>query len=168
MGTMENSYHAGEGGGNPQIPPFLATPLKMVPNVVHTQLLVAVLNHVFKQQLRDGDLDFLESRTAVIRLLDAGVEFRFTKGRKGLVAHSGEGPIDLAISGNLYDFLQLSLGEEDPDTLFFQRRIRLEGDVELGLETKNLIYGLDVESLSIPAPLRMAFDKAISFYRDQQ
>jgi len=167
MNHMQNSYQSVDVGVNPKIPPFLAAPLKMVPNLVHTQLLVALLNHLFRQQLSDGDLDFLDSRTAVIRLLDAGVEFRFTKGRKGLVAHSGEGPIDLAISGDLYDFLQLSLGKEDPDTLFFQRRIRLEGDVELGLETKNLIYGLDVEALSIPAPLRMAFNKALSFYQSK-
>jgi predicted lipid carrier protein YhbT len=81
------------------------------------------------------------------------------------VAHSGDGPIDLIISGNLYDFIQLSVGEEDPDTLFFQRRIHLEGNVELGLETKNLIYGLDMDALTIPAPLRTALDKAINFYR---
>lgn len=161
---MQNHQTTTEQGNTPQLPPFLAAPLKLIPNVAHTRLLLSLLNHLFQQQLAEGELDFLESRTAVIQLLDAGVQFRFTKGRKQLVAHSGAGPIDMTISGNLYDFLQLSMGKEDPDTLFFQRRIRLEGDVELGLETKNLIYSLDLEALSIPAPLRSALQKAIQHY----
>ncbi len=139
--------------------------MRVIPDVVHTRLLMTLLNHLFKQQLRDGELDFLEAKNAVIRLLDGGVAFRFTKGRKALVAHSGDGPVDLEISGNLYDFIQLSLGKEDPDTLFFQRRIRLQGDVELGLETKNLIYGLELDALSIPVPLQHALKKAISYYQ---
>jgi predicted lipid carrier protein YhbT len=154
-----------ERSNTPQLPPFLAAPLGLVPNLLHTRLLVSLLNHLFRQQLAEGDLDFLESRTAVIQLLDAGVALRFTKGRQQLVAHSGEGPVDLTISGNLYDFLQLSMGREDPDTLFFQRRIRLQGDVELGLETKNLLYGLELEALSIPAPLRSALQRALTHYR---
>ncbi|HIJ23224.1 MAG TPA: hypothetical protein HPP65_13150 [Gammaproteobacteria bacterium] len=162
---MQNSNQTAESGVAPQLPSLLAAPFKLVPDLVHTRLLVALLNHLFQQQLQEGELDFLESKTAVIHLLDAGVQFRFTKGREQLVAHSGDGPIDLIISGNLYDFIQLSVGEEDPDTLFFQRRIHLEGNVELGLETKNLIYGLDMDALTIPAPLRTALDKAINFYR---
>ncbi len=161
---MQHQSTSSERGNTPQLPGFLAAPLKLISNVAHTRLLVSLLNHLFQQQLAQGDLDFLESRTAVIHLQDAGVQFRFTKGREQLVAHTGVGPIDLTISGNLYDFLQLSMGREDPDTLFFQRRIRLEGDVELGLETKNLIYGLELEALSIPAPLRNALQKAIKHY----
>jgi predicted lipid carrier protein YhbT len=30
--------------------------------------------------------------------------------------------------------------EEDPDTLFFQRRLVIEGDTELGLQVKNLMF----------------------------
>jgi len=139
---------------NPHLPPFLAAPLKVLPGIVHTNLLLALLNHLFKQQMAAGELDFLESRIVAIRLLDAEVEFLFTMGRSKFVAHTGSGTVDLAISGNLHDFIQLSMGGEDPDTLFFQRRIALKGDVELGLEVKNLVYSLTMEELSIPAPLR--------------
>lgn len=161
---MQNHQTSAEANNSPKLPRFLAAPLQQIPNGVHTRLLVSLLNHLFQQQLVQGDLDFLESRTAVIHLQDAGVQFRFTKGRKQLVVHSGEGPVDMTISGSLYDFIQLSMGREDPDTLFFQRRIRLEGNVELGLETKNLIYSLDLEALSIPAPLRSALQRAIQYY----
>ena len=146
----------------PRIPPLLAKPLQLIPNVVHTKLLVTLLNHLFQQQLKEGEFDCLEGRTAAIRLIDGEVEFRFTKGRNWLVEHGGEGPLDLVISGTLYDFVQLSLGREDPDTLFFQRRIRLQGDVELGLEVKNLIYGMELDTLSIPAPLREAVKRGVA------
>ncbi|MBT3196342.1 MAG: hypothetical protein HN842_10120 [Gammaproteobacteria bacterium] len=164
---MEQNRQPSELTNRPQLPPFLSAPLQLVPDLIHTQLLVRVLNHLFKQPLQEGELDFLESRTAVIRLLDGGVEFRFTKGRKKLVAHSGSSSVDLAISGNLYDFIQLSLGKEDPDTLFFQRRIRLEGDVELGLEIKNLLYGLELDSLTMPTPLRKLVRGAVDHYQNR-
>jgi len=40
-------------------------------------------------------------------------------------------------------FLALALRREDPDTLFFSRRLVLEGDTELGLALKNALDALD-------------------------
>lgn len=158
---MQQNSPTNDAPALPRIPPLLAKPLQWIPNVIHTKLLVSVLNHLFQQQLRDGEFDCLEGRTAAIRLTDGGLEFRFTKGRNWLLEHNGEGPIDLVISGSLYDFIQLSLGREDPDTLFFQRRVRLQGDVDLGLEVKNLIYAMELDSLSIPSPLREALKRGV-------
>ena len=56
-------------------------------------------------------------------------------------------PPDVSISGNLEEFVLLASNREDPDTQFFQRRITIEGDTELGLEVKNLIYSLDPDRL---------------------
>ena len=53
---------------------------------------------------------------------------------------------DLAISASLRDFIALWLREEDPDTLFFARRLTIEGDTDLGLTVKNLLDGIDWES----------------------
>jgi predicted lipid carrier protein YhbT len=46
--------------------------------------------------------------------------------------------------------------QEDPDTLFFQRRLTIEGDTELGLEVKNILDALDHENL--PFPLKQLLD----------
>jgi predicted lipid carrier protein YhbT len=43
---------------------------------------------------------------------------------------------DLTISANAQDFLRLAQRQEDPDTLFFNRRLSMEGDTELGLVVK--------------------------------
>ena len=41
----------------------------------------------------------------------------------------------------------LATRHADPDTLFFQRRLRVEGDTELGLAIKNTMDGMDWDDL---------------------
>ena len=44
---------------------------------------------------------------------------------------------DLQISASLSDFASLARGSMDADTLFFQRRLKIAGDTDLGLIVKN-------------------------------
>ena len=39
--------------------------------------------------------------------------------------------------------MRMMMREEDPDTLFFNRKLQIEGDTELGLITKNLLDSVD-------------------------
>ncbi|SKO56947.1 Putative lipid carrier protein [Mycobacteroides abscessus subsp. massiliense] len=39
--------------------------------------------------------------------------------------------------------IKMMMREEDPDTLFFNRKLQIEGDTELGLITKNLLDSVD-------------------------
>ncbi|MEZ5482089.1 MAG: SCP2 sterol-binding domain-containing protein [Porticoccaceae bacterium] len=55
----------------------------------------------------------------------------------------------LRFSANLNDLVLIAARKADPDTLFFQRRLRIEGDTELGLEIKNLIDGIDLNALPL-------------------
>ena len=71
---------------------------------------------------------------------------------------------DLSITGTLHTFLLLAARREDSDTLFFQRRLRMEGDTELGLEVKNFLDGLDVDSLWLPRQVSSVAQKALPFY----
>lgn len=50
---------------------------------------------------------------------------------------------DVTVRANLADYLRLALREEDPDTLFFNRKLAIEGDTELGLIVKNLLDSID-------------------------
>jgi predicted lipid carrier protein YhbT len=47
------------------------------------------------------------------------------------------GAAELELGAKLADFLALMRAETDADTLFFQRRLRIAGDTELGLIVKN-------------------------------
>ena len=53
------------------------------------------------------------------------------------------GTPDLRLAANGIDFMRMMLREEDPDTLFFNRKLQIEGDTELGLITKNLLDSVD-------------------------
>jgi predicted lipid carrier protein YhbT len=64
----------------------------------------------------------------------------------------------LTIRATAYDFLMLATRREDPDTLFFSRRLAIEGDTELGLFTKNALDALD---LPLPDIGALAPDRVI-------
>jgi predicted lipid carrier protein YhbT len=61
------------------------------------------------------------------------------------------GQPDVVIRAAARDYLALALRREDPDTLFFSRRLAIEGDTELGLIVKNALDAVDWDAL--PAPL---------------
>ena len=52
------------------------------------------------------------------------------------------GPADVTIRAKLEDYVALALRREDPDSLFFTRRIVIEGDTALGVALKNALDSL--------------------------
>lgn len=87
----------------------------------------------------------------VLRLEAAGIGF----GVKITLSNNAFRPAfhapDVVIRAKPRDYLALALRREDPDTLFFTRRLAIEGDTELGLVVKNALDAVDWDSL--PAPL---------------
>ncbi|CDH07392.1 putative sterol carrier protein, SCP [Xenorhabdus bovienii str. oregonense] len=55
---------------------------------------------------------------------------------------------------------------EDPDTLFFQHRLRIEGNTELGLHVKNLVDSIRLESM--PSILRLGLLSLAEFIKAGQ
>ena len=128
-------------------------PARLVPYPAQKPLLQAALNNALRVPLEDGSLEFLEGRRVRIRVTDAGIDWLIEAAEDRLLAVDRELPEDVSISGELADFVLLATRRADHDTLFFQRRIRIEGDTELGLGVKNTIDAMDWEDL--PPPLRI-------------
>jgi O2-independent ubiquinone biosynthesis accessory factor UbiT len=86
-------------------------------------------------------------RGKVLRLEFAGTPFSLplTLSRWGL--RPSFGPADVTVRASLRDYAALALRSEDPDTLFFTRRLVIEGDTELGLALKNALDALDWRAL---------------------
>ena len=82
----------------------------------------------------------------------------------GVFAEAGAGLADLSISGTVYDYLLLITGREDPDTLFFQRHLTMDGDTGLGVHLKNVLAAIEMERLPLPKRFRPAIDRCLSFY----
>ncbi|WP_456414262.1 ubiquinone anaerobic biosynthesis accessory factor UbiT [Thiolapillus sp.] len=135
----------------PRAGTLLTLPGKLLPGRLHSQGLTLLLNRLLSDPLANGELDFLQDRILQIEVMDLALDYRLTLRQGRLAAAPAQSAADVRFGGKAREFLLLALNEEDPDTLFFQRRLQLEGDTELGLEIKNLLYSLD-ENL-LPDPL---------------
>lgn len=108
-----------------------------------------VLNLVLYNTIRRGDLHAMNSKHIVIRVTDAGLHLHFTMQPDGFSPVDASGMPDLAISATLHDFYLLAMRREDPDTLFFNRRLVVEGDTELGLVAKNTLDAIEHPMLEL-------------------
>ena len=115
-------------------------------------MLSLVLNQAFREPLHHGELDFLEGAKVRIRVTDLNIDWLISVGSDSFIPIERELEDDVRISGESPDFILLATRQADPDTLFFQRRIRIEGDTELGLGVKNTMDSMDWDDL--PLPLR--------------
>ena len=127
-----------------RLPKLLSLPLRVVPNAVHSVALALILNRLFASRIKAGEMDFLRGKSLQVRITDTGTEYCLSLEACSFKA-SDQGDPDVIMSGTLYDFLVLASREEDPDTLFFNRRLRMEGDTAVGLELKNYLDSLDWE-----------------------
>jgi len=125
-----------------RLPPLLrplALPLRSMPIGVHSRAMALVLNQVMKDAINDGELDFLEGRRVGIEIDDLGVRYRLGLERRKIRGYGERAAADATINGNLHELLLLAARREDADTLFFQRRLRMSGNTELGLYLKNFL-----------------------------
>ena len=53
---------------------------------------------------------------------------------------------DLRFSASSHDLLLIATQKLDPDMLFFQRRLEMNGDTELGLGIKNLLASIELNT----------------------
>ena len=129
----------------PILPIPLALPFRLVPNSIHSRMLVTALNKILAPEIEDGELDFLEGQVMQVVVTDGRLAFAISFDGEKLVAAKRDQTIDLTIEGSIYDFLLLATRREDPDTLFFNRRLRLGGSTELGLYVKNFLDSLELD-----------------------
>lgn len=70
---------------------------------------------------------------------DLGLTFRLCAEGRGLRMATAHEPLAVAIRADARAFLALLEGREDPDTLFFERRLVMEGDTAFALLLKNTL-----------------------------
>jgi len=132
-----------------KLPPKLLRPLNFAPKKMQRAVIEFGLRQFFQEAMLSGELAVLEGRWISIEIADADLSWLIGVVNNTPVVSRTEQQPDLVIRGNLEEFVLLASVREDPDTQFFQRRLVVEGDTELGLEVKNLIYSLDPERLPL-------------------
>ena len=131
------------------LPPQVGSLLARLPAYPGSVLLATALNVALADQLPADVRELLSGRKLRIHVRDARLTFDFTwKGQRFAALHR-QAQCDLVISANGQDFLRLAQRQEDPDTLFFNRRLSMEGDTELGLVVKNTLDALELPVLDL-------------------
>jgi len=129
--------------------------LALVPDNLKLDLLSKLLNLMLKPQIEQAELDFLQGKWAAISVADIGLQFQMSFDGKLRISHQQQA--DVTFTANVPELLLVAAGKEDPDTLFFQRKLLIDGDTELGLEVKNLLLGIELDSL--PTAAKLAIEK---------
>lgn len=128
---------------------LLGLPIKLLPTFMLNAPLTRAINHLFRLPISEGDFKFLQDRCLKIHITDLDLSFYISFDGHQLMATSAR-HFDVEFQGDSKAFLRLASRQEDPDTLFFQRSLMIEGDTELGLGMKNLLDSLELEQLPIP------------------
>jgi len=139
---------------------MLSVPVKLAPFALKRQVLEQVLSWQFRQALQDGELEFLEGRWLSIEVRDIGLRW-FTSVENGQLIVRESAEADVSFSADASDLLMIAARKQDPDTLFFQRRLVIEGDTELGLYVKNLMDAIELEQM--PKALRVMLMQMADF-----
>ncbi|MGY5614925.1 ubiquinone anaerobic biosynthesis accessory factor UbiT [Vibrio brasiliensis] len=126
---------------------ILRSPVHLLPQSVQKKALLEGLKTVFKEALEDGDFEFLEDKWLKVEVKDMQLSWLISYQDEQLIVGDKSVKEDVLFGGNLNDLVLIAGRKEDPDTLFFQRRLTIEGDTELGLEVKNLMDSVDLDSL---------------------
>ncbi len=133
---------------------ILAKLVEKLPTTPPSLAFSSAANRLLWPALQDLDWQTIVGRRYAIRVKDLGLSLHFTVTQNGFAPD--QGVPELTISATARDFGLLLTRREDPDTLFFSRRLVSEGDTELGLSVKNLLDAVDPETVLSRLPLPLA------------
>ena len=139
----------------PKIPAFTLPALiarvgKRLPQFPHSVNLALALNAARRMGvLPEETLAEIEGKRFRVTVLDTGMvaDFCYRDGAFRPLWNTAGKP-DLQFAASLAAYLQMVSRQEDPDTLFFNRSLSIEGDTELGLRVKNMLDALEWPQLS--------------------
>ncbi len=130
----------------PRIPPPLRAIGARLPALPLSFALAQALTLAAPRIFARDDLAALEGVRFRIHVVDAGiaVSLRVAGGR--FAATGAADRVDVTFAADAADFARLAARQADPDTMFFERRLKIEGDVDAGLRLRNLLETIDLPS----------------------
>jgi len=136
----------------PAFPKLLAHVIARLPAWPPSAVFATACNRTAWSTLGELDWSAAYGKRFRVHVKDIGLSMYLSVRESGLKAEKA-GPVDVTFTATAEDFARLSLRLEDPDTLFFNRRLLIEGDTDLGLTLKNLLDAVDWDELARHMPL---------------
>jgi predicted lipid carrier protein YhbT len=126
-----------------RFPSFISKIGKHIPSPLASLPLLAMLEIARRREWLLAP-ESLYGKSFLITIEDLGLQLKFVCDRGAFKPHmsaqENAQAADVRLSALAVDFFQMASGMEDADTLFFKRRLKIEGDTELGVAVK---YWLD-------------------------
>lgn len=117
---------------------------RRLPRLPASTAFAMALNLTLRRKFPADVLERLEGCTFAIVVEDAGVELLFrVRGRRFVPVATVAEPV-LRFRAVAWDYAALAAREADPDTLFFNRRLVVEGNTEIALLVKNTLDTMDI------------------------
>lgn len=135
-----------------------------MPSGVHSVVLTLIGNRILRSLELGNRLSDFNGKIVCIKVADIGCMFAF-KIFRGQLRPANVNCFDVRITGDLADFWSLATRAEDPDTLFFQRRLSLEGDTETGLGLKNVMDSIEFD---LPKMVDDMFGRFVPGFRQKR
>ena len=132
------------------VPGPVGTLLSRLPAYPGSLLLVTALNLALARHLPADVSRLLLHKKMRVQVRDARVAFDFAWTGQRFAPHAplvAPAVADVTLSATAHDFLLLAQRQQDPDTLFFSRRLSMQGDTELGLVVKNALDAIEMPVL---------------------
>jgi len=131
------------------LPARLAGLVSRLPQWPPAAVLCAGLDLLFLPTLDQDTKQRLMNRIVAIQVSDAGLDGCIRLTSIGFLPALHSTP-EVTIRACAWDYYRLARRLEDPDTLFFSRRLTIDGDTELGLLVKNALDAIDWTRLQGP------------------
>lgn len=144
-------------------PALLVRPLRLLPQPLLSRGTGRLIDLVLAGPLATGALDDLAGRRLGVEVTDLELRWVVAIGARRIDVLGPDAEAESTVRGTATDLLLLASRLEDADTLFFQRRLQVTGDTELGLAVRNLLDQLPWET--IPLGLRIALNRGARLAR---
>ncbi|MBM7071699.1 SCP2 sterol-binding domain-containing protein [Shewanella sp. 202IG2-18] len=138
-----------------KVPTVAQVSLAVIPFSFKAKAITELLKVMFKEQMEDEELEFLKDKWVRIEVKDFNLRFEVSFDKQWRVREPLKA--DVTFSADSASLIKVAAAKEDPDTLFFQRQLQIEGDTELGLEVKNLLLSIELDEM--PKLMKASVDK---------
>jgi predicted lipid carrier protein YhbT len=117
----------------------LADLVERLPVAPPSFVLARALDRLLLPRLPADAAAALRGRVIALHVTDFGIRVKLKLGPHGFEVAGEHSEPTLTISATSEGFIRLAKGKDDPDRLFFERKLLMQGDTELGLVLKNTL-----------------------------
>lgn len=130
-------------------PRLVGLPIRALPPTLTQAWLARALNHHLGKLIDESEQALLTGKCVAVEVTDLSVKLSLTFTQDGLRGAQRDQAADATIRGRAADLMVLAGQIEDPDSLFFDRRLQVVGDTATGLLVRNLLDRIETGRLPL-------------------